>query len=429
MNAYLLIIGLCVVIIFSFFTNVLAKKKNIPSVLILIVLGVGIQQLLNYFGLSANLMGTLEVLGIVGLIMIVLEAALDLELSWDRWPIIWKSFTIASLSLGLTSILLALVIQLLIPGTELISAIIYAIPVSIMSSAIIIPSVANLGKYKREFLIYESTFSDILGIMVFYFIVENVEVEGMRQLSFAIGSNIFITIAISIILSYVMLYIIQKIKSEAKFFLFLAVLVLLYAVGKMFHLSSLIIILMFGMLLRNHKVLLFGKLEEWLHDDRMDILFDQFKMITVETSFLVRTFFFVVFGMSLPLLSLLSWKVWIVSVVFLLITYALRFGLFYVVERKDTMPQTFIAPKGLISILLFFAIPKGLKTEGFENGVLFVVIIVTSIIMAWALISAGKETTEEAVEMEVVNNEPNNADTGLSQEIPGGHIDFDYKDE
>ena len=427
MNAYLLIIGLCVVIIFSFFTNILAKKRNIPSVLVLIVLGVGIQQLLNYFGLSADLMETLEVLGIVGLIMIVLEAALDLELSWEKWPIMWKSFTIASLSLGGTSILLALLIQLLIPGTELVSAMIYAIPVSIMSSAIIIPSVANLGTYKREFLIYESTFSDILGIMVFYFIVENVGVEGMRQLSFAIGSNILMTIGISIILSYVLLYIIQKIKSEAKFFLFLAVLVLLYAVGKMFHLSSLIIILMFGMLLRNHKVLLFGKLEQWLHDDRMDVLFGQFKMITVETSFLVRTFFFVVFGMTLPLVALLKWKVWIISLIFLVVTYVLRFGLFYVIEKKDTMPQTFIAPKGLISILLFFAIPEELKAVGFESGVLFVVIIVTSIIMAMSLISTASGAKKEGLHE---THGPGSHLGGQSpEEAPSSTIELNYKDD
>ena len=54
---------------------------------------------------------------------------------------------------------------------------------------------------------------------------------------------------------------------------------------------------MFGLLLRNHRVLLFWKLKEWLHDSKIDAVFDQFKMITVETSFLVRTFFFVVFGM------------------------------------------------------------------------------------------------------------------------------------
>jgi NhaP-type Na+/H+ or K+/H+ antiporter len=396
MNAYLFIIGLCLVIIISFFCNILARKTNIPSVLILIVLGVGIQQLLKYMDIEPDFFSTLEVLGIVGLIMIVLEAALDLELKREKWPVIWKSFTIASFSLALTSIAISFFIRLIIPDMSFLPAMVYALPLSIMSSAIIIPSVANLTNYKKEFLIYESTFSDILGIMVFYMIVENVDVEGMRQLSFAIGSNIFLTLAISVILSYILLYVVQNIKGEAKFFLFLAVLVLLYAVGKMFHLSSLIIILMFGLLLRNHRVLLFGKLKEWLQESKIEAVFEQFKMITVETSFLVRTFFFVVFGMTLPLAALISWKVWLISALFLMVTYALRYGLFYVVENKDTMPQTFIAPKGLISILLFFAIPESLKAEGFESGVLFVVIIATSIIMAWSLISNGKKKEVES---------------------------------
>lgn len=397
MNAYLFLIGLCVIVIISFFTNVLGKRTNVPSVIILIGLGVAIQQILIRFEVEPNYFSSLEVLGIVGLIMIVLEAALDLELKKEKWPIIWKSFTIASLSLGLTAVAISFFIRLFVPGMEFLPALVYALPLSIMSSAIIIPSVANLTNYKKEFLIYESTFSDILGIMVFYMIIENIHVEGMRQLSFAIGSNIFLTLLISVILSYVLLYIIQNIKGEAKFFLFLAVLVLLYAVGKMFHLSSLIIILMFGLLLRNHKVLLFWKLEKWLKDDRVEGVFDQFKMITIETSFLVRTFFFVVFGMTLPLSSLLSSKVWLISVIFLAVTYILRFGLFYIVERKDTLPQTFIAPKGLITVLLFFAIPESLKAESFENGVLFVVIIATSLIMAWALIASGgkKEETNE----------------------------------
>lgn len=390
MNAYLFLIGFCVIIIISFFNNMLARRTNIPSVLVLILLGVGVQQLLIYFNLEPDYYSSLEVLGIVGLIMIVLEAALDLELKKEKWPIIWKSFTIASFSLVLTSLALSFFIKVFIPNLDFLQAMVYALPLSIMSSAIIIPSVANLDHYKKEFLIYESTFSDILGIMVFYMIIENIDVEGMRQLSFVIGSNIFLTIVISIILSYVLLYIIQKIKGQAKFFLFLAVLILLYSVGKLLHLSSLIIILMFGLLLRNHKVLLFGKLEKWLDDERIDAVYDQFKMITIETSFLVRTFFFVVFGMTLPLQSLLSGQVWLISLIFLVVTYVLRFGLFYIIENKDTMPQTFIAPRGLISILLFFAIPESLKTEGFERGVLFVVIIATSVIMASSLIVYGK---------------------------------------
>lgn len=410
MNAYLFLIGLCTVIIISFFTNLLGRKTNMPGVLVLIGLGVLINQITIYFEVDPDYSRSLEVLGIVGLIMIVLEAALDLELTKEKWPIIWKSFTIASFSLVLTSISISFFIMLFVQDMEFLSALVYALPLSIMSSAIIIPSVANLTNYKKEFLIYESTFSDILGIMVFYMIVENIDVEGMRQLSFAIGSNIVLTLIISVVLSYVLLYIIQNIKGEAKFFLFLAVLVLLYAVGKMFHLSSLIIILMFGLLLRNHNVLLFGKLKDWLHDSKIDAVFDQFKLITIESSFLVRTVFFVVFGMTLPLASLLSWKVWLISAVFLLVTYLLRYALFYVVERKDTMPQTFIAPKGLITVLLFFAIPENLKHKGFENGVLFVVIIATSIIMAWALIYHGKgnkQNLEEVGEDSVgIDDEP-----------------------
>jgi len=392
MNAYLFLIGLCVIIIISFFTNMLAKRTNIPSVLILMGMGVIIQQAFIYFEMEPNYEGSLEVLGIIGLIMIVLEAALDLELTKEKWPIIWKSFTIAALSLGLTSISISFIIQLFIPELQFISAFVYALPLSIMSSAIIIPSVAQLTNYKKEFLIYESTFSDILGIMVFYMIIENINVEGMRQLSFVIGGNIFLTLFISVVLSYILLYIIQNIRGDAKFFLFLAVLVLLYSIGKIFHLSSLIIILMFGLLLRNHNVLLFGKLKHWLRDARVDIVFEQFRMITVETSFLVRTFFFVVFGISLPLASLLSWRVWLISVIFLVISYLVRYILYFLVENKDTVPQTFIAPKGLISILLFFAIPEELRINGFQKGILFVVIIVTNIIMAWALMAAGKRS-------------------------------------
>ncbi len=408
MNAYIFLIGLCVVIIISFFTNLLSKKTNIPSVLILILLGVGINQLLQYFEIEPDFFSTLEVLGIVGLIMIVLEAALDLELKKEKWPIIWKSFLIAAISLVVTTFALSFILRYFIPGLEVLSSIIYALPLSILSSAIIIPSVSNLDEYKKEFLIYEGTFSDILGIMAFYMIAENLNVEGIRQLTFSIGGNIVLTLLISIVLSYLLLYVIQNIGGQAKFFLFLSVLVLLYSVGKLFHLSSLIIILMFGLLLRNHKVLLFGNLEKWLVDERIDSVFYQFKMITAETAFLVRTFFFVVFGMILPIDSLLSWKVWIISLIFLFVSYLLRFGLFFAIENKKTMPQTFIAPRGLITILLFFAIPEELQTTLFESGILFMIIIATSFIMGWALIAYRKKKPEVETEVDGIQviNEP-----------------------
>jgi NhaP-type Na+/H+ or K+/H+ antiporter len=397
MDAYLFIIIICAVVIVSFFFNIIARRTNIPSVLLLIALGVGMQQLMLNYNLDVDYTTPLEILGIVGVIMIVLEAALDLELKKEKWPLIWKSFTIAFVSLVLTTLAISFFIRLFFTDIEFLAAIVYAIPLSVLSSSIIIPSVSNLSNHKKEFLIYESTFSDILGIMIFYMIVENLDASGMKELVFSVGSNLFITVVVSVILSYALLYVIQNIRGSARFFLFLSILVLLYSVGKMLHLSSLIMILMFGILLRNHKVVLFKQLEVWLIDERIDYVFDEFKMIINETSFLVRTLFFVVFGMTLPLATLLSSYVWLISGIFLLVTYLLRFILYLIIEQKDTMPQIFIAPRGLISILLFFAIPESLKREGFESGVLFVVIISTSIIMALSLIAARKDKKKDEV--------------------------------
>ncbi|MFV0521347.1 MAG: cation:proton antiporter [Mangrovibacterium sp.] len=387
MSPYIFVTSLCIVIIVSFLFNQLAKKTNIPSVLMLILLGMGIKVLLSYFGIEPEYFDTLEILGIVGLIMIVLEAALDLKLSKDKWPIIWKSFTIAFFSLAATSILITWIIQLFVQNIGFLPALIHAIPFSIMSSAIIIPSVGNLSKYKREFMIYESTFSDILGIMLFYFLIDNYELDSVGHMMIKLGSNIFLTTILAILLSYGLLLIIQNIKGQAKFFLFLSVLVLMYAVAKMFHLSSLLIILMFGLLLSNYKLLTFGKFRKWLKDDAIDNVFDNFNMITIETSFLVRTFFFVVFGISLSLDSLSNLSVWVMSGAFILVMFLIRVLSFSVFDRKDMIPQVFLAPRGLISILLFYAIPENFHTTDFPgSGALLIVILSSSIIMAVGLI-------------------------------------------
>ncbi|WP_372776187.1 cation:proton antiporter [Mangrovibacterium sp.] len=396
MSSYLFVIGLCVVVIISFLFNVVARKTNIPSVLMLILLGMGMRQMFNYFGIEPEYFNTLEVLGIVGLIMIVLEAALDLELTKEKKPIILKSLLISLISLVASSLLIAWSIQFFVQNIGFLPALIYAIPFSIMSSAIIIPSVGNLSKNKREFMIYESTFSDIFGIMFFYFLIENFNLSDAETVALVLSGNIILTLSLSVVLSYILLLIIQNIKSQARFFLFLSVLVLMYAVAKLFHLSSLLIILIFGLLLGNYKVLLWGKLKNWLKADAIDSLLGNFKMITIETSFVVRTFFFVVFGISISLESLTHPNIWFLSGVLIVILYLVRLFSFVVVDRKDYFPQVFLAPRGLISILLFYAIPSEFLVDEFEGGTLLLVIMASSIIMAGALI-ADRKSARRAV--------------------------------
>ena len=59
--------------------------------------------------------------------------------------------------------------------------------------------------------------------------------------------------------------------------------------------------------------------------------------------------------------------------------------------QRDILPQVFLAPRGLITILLFFAIPDEYTYENFDSGILLYAIIISCIIMAWALVASGKK--------------------------------------
>ena len=72
------------------FFNIYAKKTGIPSVLMLIGLGVLINYVLSSFiGVEKpNLFPILKVIGVFGLILIVLEAYLDLSLVKEKVSLI-----------------------------------------------------------------------------------------------------------------------------------------------------------------------------------------------------------------------------------------------------------------------------------------------------------------------------------------------------
>ena len=103
----------------------------------------------------------------MGLALIVLEAALDLKLVKEKAGLIFKSLSTAVLGLFATSYVGALVVNYAF-SMPMIEALLFTVPLSILSSAIILPSISDLSENKREFMVYESTFSDIVGIVGFY---------------------------------------------------------------------------------------------------------------------------------------------------------------------------------------------------------------------------------------------------------------------
>lgn len=396
-NDYYVIIAASLIIIISYFFNVFSKKTGVPSVLLLILFGILIKYggaALGFEDIDVHVTPYLGILGTVGLILIVLEAALDLRIRKSKKKLIIRSLVAALLGIAVNAVLLTLLIQFVVGGIEFSVGLIYAIPLSIMSSAIVIPSVSTLPEEKKEFMIYESTFADILGIMIFYAALDGVSATGTVEATFSIGGNLLLTLIVSVVASLLIFFIFNKLKGEVKLFLLISILMLFTTIGKVFHLSTLLLILIFGLLLRN-QFLLPKFIRDRLDNNEFSEIFKNFNLITLESSFVLRTFFFVVFGTSIVLASIFEVQVWIISIIALIILYGSRFLLLRIFVGEDVVPELYLAPRGLISILLFFSIPDEYTLFDFETGTLLFMIIATSIIMATGLISYKKKMSAE----------------------------------
>ncbi len=392
-DQYLIII--CSLIVVSYIFSIISRYIRIPSVLLLLFAGIGLRYLADQSGMSIEFPSPMiEILGTVGLIMIVFEAGLDLKLARNKLKLIRNSFFSALVILIISCVLTTAILYYWL-SEPVIKCIVYAIPLSIMSSSIVIPSLHPLTSAKKEFLIYEASFSDIIGILIFnYFIAD----ELMTWRSVGIfGTNIFISIILSLLLSFILFFVLAKTKLNIKFFLIFSLLILLYAGGKIFHLPSLIIILVFGLMINNWEKMPIKKLSRYFPQTQVESLRHLLHSITAESSFLVRTFFFLLFGFSIQLDFIGEKEVLLVGslvvIALLLVRYLyLRFFL-----HTNIFPEVVFIPRGLITIVLFYKIPSGLMLTTFNQGILFFIILCSSIIMTIGMIFY-KKGNEDVIE-------------------------------
>jgi Kef-type K+ transport system membrane component KefB len=398
-DAYSVLIVLSVLVVLSYVFNFLAAALKIPSVLLLIASGIGLKYAADHFNLILPLESILlEILGVTGLIFIVLEASLDLKLERRKLPLIMRAFLSAFVLLGFTAGFIALLFSYYYDVSFKLG-LVHAIPLSVISSAIAIPSVQTMSEDKREFVIYESTFSDILGIIAFnYFITEHT--EGLSSI-LNFGWDFILVIIISIISTVALVFLLNHAKGHVRFFLTFAIIILIYSFSKYLHLPSLILVLCFGMVLNNFRLFNHPIIQRLVSFDRLAEVSKELKMMTNETAFIIRTFFFLLFGYSIDLQLLRSQQVLWMGGAIIVITILGRFiFLRYLLKIKST-PLMLIAPRGLITVLLFYSIPEHLRMEKLSEGILFIVIVLTGLIMTLGLLlnrQAPKDNIEDAIQ-------------------------------
>ena len=416
MNTGSILILLPLIIIFSYFFDLLAKKTKFPSVILLMITGMIARAIANQYGFENTVLlnSLIPVLGTIGLILIVMEGALELEIKKEKIGLIFSGFLAAFVILILNIILLkSFFINILeIPNK---TSVLYAIPLSIISSAVVIPSANGLLNKDKEFIIYESTFSDILGIVFFNYCLQQIESnqsivrsEPLIQLGLQILGIIFL----SLVLTYFLAKLIQKINHHVKFFLILAILILVYAVGKSFHFPTLLTIFIFGVFLGNGGDLLPRFMTNTLDVEETKKSLFEFHVLTSESTFLVRTFFFLFFGFSITMESFISPLPYFYALAILLIMFGAR-HLYFSIARFNfnTTPLVYMSPRGLISILLFLQLgtlnDTNLKTNIIDERVLLLVILFSMLIM---LLGTLKKT-------EIIEDIPLEIETPIDEEL------------
>lgn len=389
LNTEEILIVICSLIVLSYLFSIASRYIRVPSVLLLLFAGIGFRAIADANEMSISFSDQLiESLGVVGLIMIVLEAGLDLKVRRDKLKLIRDSFFSAFFIFAISAVLLTFILNYWL-NEPLNKCVVYAIPLSIMSSSIVIPSINPLSEQKKEFLVYEASFSDILGIIAFNYFVAG-DVLNWRSME-TFGINIGLSIVFSIVLSFLLLIILAKTKLNIKFFLIFSLLILIYAGGKIFHLPSLIIILAFGLLINNWEKLKWKKILHYFPHEQVDSLRHLLHSVTAETSFLIRTFFFLLFGFSISLQFLSESEVIVVGSLIVLAMFLVRILYLRFFVRTNLFPESFFIPRGLITIVLFYKIPEHLKLSTFNDGILFYIILTTSVVMTIGMLFYKKK--------------------------------------
>lgn len=397
-NSYILIIAACLLVIVSYLFNLISKKTGIPSVLMLLISGIVVREVLKYTGNSFAIPTSMvELFGILGLIMIILEAGLDLSISKKKLRLVRNAF-FSSLVILVFSTLIVSAFLFYYLKEDYLNCLIYAIPLSVVSSAIVIPSISHLGETKKEFLVYETSFSDILGILLFNYMIAGNLLQGSNITWFF--ASIVLSLIISFVLSLLVLFMLTRIKTNVRFFLVFAVLIFLYAGGKMLHLPALFIILLFGLIVSNWQLKIFDRWQRLIPYQKVNSISHLLHSLTAESSFLIRTFFFFIFGLTIDVRLLADIEVILAGSTIVLSLLVIRYIYLRFFLRAHIFPELFFMPRGLITILLFYSIPQVHQLSKFNEGILFFIILVTSVIMMIGSVAYGKPVIETINEEE-----------------------------
>lgn len=384
-----IIISLCLLLLISYVFDVSSPKTKIPSVILLLIVGWAVRQASNFFGIGIpNLSPILPIIGTVGLILIVFEGALDLELNRSKKGLILSSLLMSLVPMLVLSIIVGLAFDAMW-GVGLRRGLLNAVPFAVISSTIAISSAKNLLPKDREFVIYESTFSDIFAVVLFNFIVRNDVIDGNSFIVF--GWQLILILVITIVATLGLSLLMSKIRHRVKFLPIILLIILIYTIAKEYHLPALIFIFVLGLFIGNLDKFKRFRIVDRLQPEIMVKEVVKLNDITTEITFSIRSLFFILFGYLIETQELLNVETLVIAIGILIVVIILRtIGL--KLARQNLNPLLYVAPRGLITILLFITIPEAERIAMVNNSLVIQVIVLTALFMMIGLMISKRQT-------------------------------------
>lgn len=376
------ILAVSALLLLAYLLEIVGRRLRLPSVALLIATGMILRQASEATGIHLGWVDpVVPILGTVGLILIVLEGAMDLELRRERARLIAVCSASASLGFAVCVGIFAVLLHHLL-GLDWFRATLMAVAFAVISSAIAIPSAAALAPKAREFVVYESSLSDILGVLVLYAWLESQGV--LTRFGTGLVTGVVGSVAVAVVASIALYALLNRVRGHVRFLPLLAGIALLYAGGKVVHLSPLIIVLAGGLILNNPHLLDRLPRVRRLHTPEYDQTLREFKGLVAELTFATKSFFFLLLGYWTDLAHMAEPLAWLVAGAIVAVIYVSRFGLLTALRQPAADRLVWIAPRGLITVLLYLAAAEAVDLSAFPFGAVMLVVLTTSLLVAQA---------------------------------------------
>jgi hypothetical protein len=248
-----------------------------------------------------------------------------------------------------------------------------AIPFAVISSAVAVER--RRAARPREFIVYESSLSDILGVLVFYaWLSAAGSLEGFAADLLGGGA---ISVVAAVLAALALFYFINQVVGHVRFLPLLAGLVFLYAIGKALHLSPLIVVLVCGLIINNPQLVTWHAKLRSLKSDSYEQTLREFKGLVAELTFATKSFFFLLLGYWTEMKAMLSIEAWLVRIAGISFILASRWVILKLLRQRDIAQLVWIAPRGLITVLLYLTASETGKLAKFPFGAVMLVVLLT----------------------------------------------------